>query len=136
MKKTPDKERIEPTTNSSRVIKAPEPVQEDVKEGYRTPEQLVFREEFNKAQKWIDERISNSNYVMGVIIVVLAVGFITLLVAVVAIIIQVWGFNSNIQREMIQSIDKQTEIIREFNKGVDKLNNINKINSVNREINK
>ena len=59
-----------PTTTTTSSIPKPDKG-EVIDKTFDTPTALIAREEFEVAKKWIDERILNTNYIMGVIIVVL-----------------------------------------------------------------
>lgn len=93
-------------------ITEPQPVETNVAEGYKTPEQLIFKAEFDKALKWMDDRIANTNYVMGVIIVVLAIGFLALLVAVIAILVQLFGINGSEEARITNALEEQTKTMQ------------------------
>jgi hypothetical protein len=97
-------------------------------EGYRSTEQIIFRKEFEKVQDWVDERLSNINNVMGVIILVLALGFITLGFSLWSLVQQSMNSydqtklkqlttdNINTAKQLKQSVDKLNIILKEINK--------------------
>ncbi len=116
-----NKHHPEPVHPTASIASSPEPVEKGVSEGFKSPQQLVLKPEFEKFQNWMEKRLSNTDYIMGVIVTVLFVGFLGLLGAVIAIVIQVWGFNLNAQREMVNAIDKQDKTVEEFNLGVGEL---------------
>lgn len=92
-----------------------------VKDDYVTREEAVVKSYFEEQMGWLKERIGDTNYVMGVIVIVLAIGFITLLITVIGIVIQAWGFNANIQSEMTSATKEQTQVIKALNEEIQKL---------------
>ena len=71
---------------------------------------------------WIEERIKHLNGMMGIIVIVLLVGFFTLGFALATILIQWWTFNANIQQDFMKSINQENQNINQLNGTIDKLN--------------
>jgi len=95
----------------------PKPIEDkDIKKAAIAPYEpfkaLIYRQEFERAIKFIDERIANTNFIMGIIIVVLFVGFVTLLVSVIGIYGQYVGLKTNSEIQLIN-------IVNELNKKID-----------------
>jgi len=72
--------------------------------------QSVFHEKFG----WLERRLNQSDQFMGLITAVLFIGFITLLLAVVSILIQWWNFNANIQSDLIKSTKTQNVLLEKM----------------------
>lgn len=98
--------------------KVDKPIEEVELPPYEPNKALIYRQEFDRAIKFVDERIANTNFMMGVIIVVLLVGFVTLLVSVIGIFGQYIGLKTNSEIQLINTVN-------ELNKKVD----TNQVNS-------
>ena len=86
--------------------KKAEDIKESTQSQFQPTEALIYRQEFERAIKYVDERIANTNFIMGVIIVILLVGFLTLLVSVVGIFGQYIGLKANSDVQVINSINE------------------------------
>ena len=92
-------------------IKPPEPKKDrEIKEvatnQYQSTETLIYRQEFERAIKFVEDRVGNTNFIMGVIIVILFIGFLTLLFSLFAIFGQYIGFKNNSDMQVINSINE------------------------------
>ncbi len=98
----------------------PQAVEESVTKGYDSPERLIFREEFEKTLKWVDERIANTNYIMGVLILVLFVGLLACLFSVFTMFQQAQTVNKEL--DFKTSIDNESKVVNQLIDTTNKLN--------------
>ena len=73
---------------------------------FESTKTLIYRQEFERTVKFIDERIANTNFIMSVIIAVLFIGFITLLITVIGIYGQYVGLKINSEAQIINSLNE------------------------------
>jgi len=114
--------------NSGKIeVVPPTPETSGTKENIQSTAQIKEITEQEITNKLINERLSQIDKTQGVVILVLAVGFIALLVTVIGIVVQVWGFNSGVQKEMVKAMDTQTSIVKESNQKTNELIDLLKI---------
>lgn len=61
--------------------KNPEAVEKNVNEGYKTPEELIFKKEFDKQLYWINKQINLSLTLTIGVTIVFFIGFIAAIIA-------------------------------------------------------
>ena len=61
--------------------KTPESIEEGVHSGFRTPEELIFRKEFDKSLNWFDKQIKLSLTLTIGVTIVFFIGFIAAIIA-------------------------------------------------------
>ena len=120
---------METEENKPESKKIPQPKGEPLgSEGFKPTEAFLYKAEYEQALKWIKESISNVNFIMGVIIVVLAVGFITMFISVASLFFQWNGMSASAQADLKKSIIDQTEVSKQLIKTTNKIETIlNKI---------
>lgn len=100
--------------------KQPEDIQAETSPSYKPTEAIIYRQEFERAIKFLDERVANTNYIMGVIVVVLFVGLLACLFAVFTMFQQAQLANKELGYK--KSIDKQVDATNELKNTVNQLN--------------
>lgn len=85
-------------------------------ERFITKEEAVAKSVFDEKVEWLEKRLKESSNLMNLVVAVLAIGFVTLLLAVLSILIQWWNFNANIQSELTKTLVKQNEILEDIKK--------------------
>ena len=85
-------------------------------------ETLVTQSKLTQVTNEINKKLGDTNSLTTLVVLVLFLGFITLLAAVIGIIIQFWGFNANIQSDLTRAINEQTKSTNQQTENVNKFN--------------
>jgi len=75
----------------------------------------IISESVKQSAKYIDDKIKNMNWLLGAIVLVLFIGFLTMLFMVGGIVIETWRFKSNSYEAMIETMRAQDQIIQNNN---------------------
>lgn len=100
MTKAPTLPKNPPKPKTAKVIAEEETIP------FEPTKALIYRQEFDRAIKFVDERIANTNFIMGVIIAVLFLGFITMLITVIGIYGQYIGLRNSSDVQVINALNE------------------------------
>lgn len=106
----------EKTDNKKQELEPTNIADKSSKEEFISREEAVAKSYFEEQMQGVKDRIGDTNFIMGVIVVVLAVGFLTLLGMVAGFLIDSFHINS--------------ATYTEYTKSTDTLNNLQKTNNI------
>jgi len=103
-KKDNKKQELEPTDIASKIDKTS-------KQEVITREELVVKSFFEEQMQGVKDRIGDTNFIMGIVIIVLAVGFITLFGVIATLVLDSVHFNSAIYKEYSDKMNTQNQLL-------------------------
>ena len=120
-KKTATKKEVTPPSTATppqvaRTTTEPPVAEKNATPDYQATIYLVARDLVEKEAGWLKKGIENVNFIMGVIVIVLFLGYLSMLLGFFSILVQWWGFNANTQSEMLKAnteLKKEVEQLRE-----------------------
>ncbi len=84
----------------------------------------VSKEVFDREFGWLKRELEGVNKLMAAVVIVLVLGFATLLLMIAEMLIESWRFKSSVDQALIQSLEKQDVLLEE---GLESVNEQNKI---------
>ncbi|MFA5248165.1 MAG: hypothetical protein WC415_02895 [Patescibacteria group bacterium] len=74
-------------------------------------ELTVITESVNRAVSKVEDKIEKINWLMGAVVVVLFVGFLTMLLMVAGLVLDTWRFKNDSYKELIETIRPQEKSV-------------------------
>lgn len=101
----------------------------DKKKGFDIPieqatAETVSKDVFNREFGWLKRELAGVNKLMVGIVVVLAIGFITLLIQTFQMVVENWRFKASVDQELIKSFEKQNLMIGKVFNSMEEQNKI------------